>query len=695
MGLLHSLFRAATPDNPRFSLNDPEAWDTFLDGRRSAAGVRVNRELALCYAPWWRGINLLSNDVAKLPLAVYANQKPMGKTLDPEHPGFYLLRRKPNDWQTAGQLKKQLTAHALAHGNGYAYISRLGNGTPFNLSPLSPDATYPIRENGVLWYVTQIDGDRKKIPYENVLHIKGLGFDGLVGYSVYDKAREALGFGIGAAKYGSVFFRNQARPNVVLETPARLQRKELIELREEWERMQSGLENAHRTAVLHSGLKAVEMSVNAKDAQLLQSREFQAAEIALFIGVPAHKLGASGPHGYGTLEQENQSYLDESLDPWLVTWEEECEDKLLTEEEKRTDSHCYQFNRRCLVRANLVDRANYWSTALGGRPWALPDEAREEEGMNPLGGEASTYMNPLNMGQGGDDNDPKPPGKDKAAPDKPPDKPPPKKGNAQLETALKKGLADAAARMVRRVAVHAERAAKDPKGYLAWVGTCWAEHGPVFADALAASEDACRAVGANPPSSAADWLLVRLSAEYADLADDNTAKTLLAAVQARSVELATELPSELVGVFFGYSEDQERDDAGRFGVGGGAGKDRVATLGDRTEVKFVPHPNQRPDEVTIMADPHKVDQSFAKDAGYYIAPGGAGAIHGRREGVEAFMKKGEPLQASRTVMHEGEISFTDGRHRFSVLRDKGADKVALTVPREQKKEFLEKFGVGK
>jgi HK97 family phage portal protein len=412
--------RSATPDNPRFSLNDPVAWDAFADGAPSASGVTVNRETALTYSPWWRGINLLSRDVAKVPLLVYGVQ---GKTRarDQKHPSYFLLRRKANIYQTAQAFKQQITGHAVGGGNGYAYISRRGDSSPAELLPLDPDHTYPVRENGKLWYVHEIAGESRKLPAEDVLHLKGYGFDGLQGYNVIRKARDSLGLGMGAARFQTIYFRNSARPAVVLETTSKLDDKQQTTLRESWERMHAGLENAHRTAILQNGLTAKILSFSAEDSQLIETRTFSIREVANWIGVPPHKLGDNSQSAYATLEQENQSYLDESLDPWFCAWEEECWDKLLTEEEKAKETHEIEFLRRALERADSAARAAYLRAALGGRPWVTQNEARAECGLDPSPDpKADEILEPLNMGQGGSNNDEKPP-----AP--PPKRPPVKK----------------------------------------------------------------------------------------------------------------------------------------------------------------------------------------------------------------------------------------------------------------------------
>ena len=175
----------------------------------------------------------------------------------------------------------------------------------------------------------------------------------------------------------------------MIEVPARLDEKQVQSLRENWERMQGGLENAHKTAILQGGAKLNPYSINARDSQLLETRQFEIREIALWIGVPPHKLGDSKNASYNSLSQENQSYLNESLNPWLIRWEEEIRMKLLTEEEKKSGTVYPKFNRKELASVDLAARQAYFVAALGGSGkarWMTPNEVREEEDLNPIEG---------------------------------------------------------------------------------------------------------------------------------------------------------------------------------------------------------------------------------------------------------------------------------------------------------------------
>ena len=483
-------------ENPTSSLSDPEDWvfDTFSGGARSTSGIRITHKTALTYAAVWRGINLISRDVAKIPLVVYRRLPEGGKERDRKHPAFRLLRRKPNSEMKAFDLKQILMAHALLQGNGYAYIFRRQDGTPESLIPLDPIETFPIRENGKLWYLTRVSipiagpapasgaaplpgketGERRKLRPEDVLHIKGLGYDGLVGYDVITIARETLGLGLAIRKYGSVFFKNHAIPGVILEHPLAIKPEAQANILKGWRRLVTGLDRAHSTMVLAEGMKAHVLAIDARKAQLKEMREFELREVANILGVPPHKLGDPTRTAFASLEQENQSYLNEALDGWLSQWEEECTDKLLTEQQKREDTHFCEFIREALVRADLATRTQSWnSRVLAG--WVTRDEARDAENMNPLpDGIGKITMRPANMVlEDGEDEEPLPPAQPVPPPspsdDNSDDEDDDKDRSAQLLAAHREMVESIARRFHKRIAFQAVRAAGKPDRFVTWI----------------------------------------------------------------------------------------------------------------------------------------------------------------------------------------------------------------------------------
>lgn len=394
--ILEHLIGAATPENPSFNLNSERDWENFLSGPPSASGVRINRDTALTYSPFWRGVNLLARDTARLPLHNYRRKANGGRERNKEHSSYRVILRKANRYQTAFHLKLQLTAHAIAGGNGYGYIYRRGNGTILppeedgGIVPLDPASTLPVRETignqSRVWYVTKVNGENRKLSPENVLHIKGLGYDGLVGYDVIQLARDPLGLGKAQERYRSKFFSNGAHLQIVLEAPGVIGPKQAQDILDSWGRIQGGLDNSHKTAVLHSGIKANALNNTARESQLAEGVELSIRDAANILGIPPHKLGAKTGESYASKEQENLDYLLQALDFWLVVWESECHEKLLTEDEKQDESAYFEFAREKLFETDLKTKAEYFTTGLAGKPWHTQNEARLAFNLEPIEG---------------------------------------------------------------------------------------------------------------------------------------------------------------------------------------------------------------------------------------------------------------------------------------------------------------------
>lgn len=459
------------------------------DEGKTPAGVRVTRNKALGYPAVWRAVSLISGDVGKLSLFVY-RQSGKNKEIDPAHPAYRLLLRKPNDAMTAFVFKQTLMLHALIHGNGYAYIDRDGGGRVKQLLILDPEANTPIRVDGELWYVYQPPkGEPRKLPAVEMLHIKGLGFDGLEGYPVLKIAKDALGAAIAARDHSARYFKNGARPGGVLEHPGpgKLSPEARKNMRESWERIHQGLENAHKVAILEEGVKYQGFASNARDAQLLETREFDAREVANIFGVPTHKLGDPSKVAYNSLGEENQSYYDDTLSRWLKVFAEEAHDKLLSEKEKASESHCVDFDYSEIQRANLTAQVDLVDKLVRCGVLNL-DEGRGIFSQNPIAdGKGQRHFIPSGMV----------PLEDAGA--KPTPAPAPKAERKAVPAGLRAVVADVAGRMARRLATHAEKAARGD--FKKWRDEGILEHHSVISEAFAPAVAVCRDFGIESPDS--------------------------------------------------------------------------------------------------------------------------------------------------------------------------------------------------
>jgi HK97 family phage portal protein len=386
----------------------PADWlfDTF-GGGPTDTGERVSRDRSLTVAAWWRGMNLLSFDVAKVPFHVMKRQEDGGKEKATNHPAYSLLKSRFNEYLTAFQGKLLLTFHRMMHGNGYAFINRDGTASPIELIQLDPELTWPVKANGRLYYMleipmeTDIDGnvtasDLRRVEATDVLHIKGLGYDGLVGYDVLTYARESLAMDLASRKYGAKFFAKGGQPAIILETPAGIPKNVADNLKTNWNKIRKGIEDAHRVALLTHGITAKVLSPTAQQSQFVELRKFNVRDIANFIGVPPHMLGDDAKSSFASIEMEDQRYLDGSLDPILATWEDECNSKLLTERQFRNDTHVCEFKREAVVSLDYKTKTE-GITNLTNNGLISDNEGRNILNLPSRGPEGDRFRIPANI----------------------------------------------------------------------------------------------------------------------------------------------------------------------------------------------------------------------------------------------------------------------------------------------------------
>jgi len=531
---------------------NPAQWliDWVWGGPKSAAGVRVNLKSMLSIAAVKQAVTIISGDVAKLPLHVFRNLPEGGRDRTKDHPAWYLLRRKPSTDLTAYPFKQTITAHALLHGNGYAFIARDRRNRPVDLVPMCPRATYPVRMDRRLWYITQVDGEDVRLSPSEVFHLRGLGSDGVMGYAVIDLAKESMGLTLAAQKFGSKFFGNDNTPGGLLEAPGKLTEQKADELRRRWDKMHSA-DNAHRLAIVEAGYKFTSISVPPEQAQFLETRKFQRTEVASWFNIPSHKLGDDSKTSRNSLAEENQSYLESTLEHWLCSWEEEAWDKLLTEKEKRSDEVFIEFQRLALLRADAGTRSNFYHNALLDG-WMNRDEVRDRENLNPIpDGQGKRYYTPLNMDAGDDtlvEDPPAEPGPDPRA-----------------KRTLAKLVAETCGRMLRWEVDAAERSAKKPSGYVAAIDDFYGQHADRLAASLATVVECLAAVAGSDvsPETVSRQVAAAHCAEAkqrllaaADLATDaETLRTQVAGVRDWIATQPAAIADHLITQFFGDDHD--------------------------------------------------------------------------------------------------------------------------------------------
>ena len=354
----------------------------------STSGKRVNERTAMQMTAVYSCVRILSEAVAGLPLHLYRYTESGGKEKAVDLPLYRLLHDQPNPEQTSFIFRETLMTHLLLWGNAYAQIIRNGRGEVVALYPLMPDRmTVDRDENGHLYYEYLVSQDEAhafkegtvQLSPRDVLHIPGLGFDGLVGYSPIAMAKNAIGMAIACEEYGAKFFANGAQPSGVLEHPGTL--KDPAKIRESWNSTFGGSQNANKVAVLEEGMKYSPISIAPEQAQFLETRKFQIDEIARIFRVPPHMVGDLDKSSFSNIEQQSLEFVTYTLDPWICRWEQSIVKSLLSDEEKKT--LFVKFNVDGLLRGDYQSRMQGYAVARQNG-WMSANDIRELENLDRI-----------------------------------------------------------------------------------------------------------------------------------------------------------------------------------------------------------------------------------------------------------------------------------------------------------------------
>ena len=336
MGILQGLFRSR--DKPQ-NRTVGSAYTFFMGG--STSGKPVNERSAMQMTAVYSCVRILAEAIAGLPLHVYKYNETGGKEKAVDHPLYLLLHDEPNPEMSSFVFRETLMTHLLLWGNAYAQIIRNGKGEVIALYPLMPNKMSVDRdENGQLYY-TYLRSNEEAHTMEgasvilkpcDVLHIPGLGFDGLVGYSPIAMAKNAIGMAIACEEFGAKFFANGAAPSGVLEHPGTI--KDPSRVRQAWQSQFGGSSNSGKVAVLEEGMKYTPISISPEQAQFLETRKFQINEIARIFRVPPHMVGDLEKSSFSNIEQQSLEFVKYTLDPWIIRWEQSMARVLLSLDEK-------------------------------------------------------------------------------------------------------------------------------------------------------------------------------------------------------------------------------------------------------------------------------------------------------------------------------------------------------------------------
>ena len=360
-----NLFKGWFKRKPTNSLNG-SGYRFMMGG--STSGKHVNERSAMQMTAVYACVRILSESIASLPVHLYCNEAEGSKTRAVKHPLYRILHDEPNPEMTSFVFRETLMTHLLLWGNAYAQIIRNGKGEVIGLYPLMPNRMTVDRDAfGKICYRYQIqDSDAHTgktgnvtLKPSDVLHIPGLGFDGLVGYSPIAMAKNAIGLSIATEEYGARFFANGATPGGILEFPGTVKNPESI--RESWNKGFSG-NNAHKVAILEEGMKYTPISISPEQAQFLETRKFQIDEIARIFRVPPHMVGDLEKSSFSNIEQQSLEFVKYTLEPWIIRWEQSLNRALLSETEK--PDYFVKFNVDGLLRGDYQSRMNGYAIGI-------------------------------------------------------------------------------------------------------------------------------------------------------------------------------------------------------------------------------------------------------------------------------------------------------------------------------------------
>lgn len=381
--------RAASVENPAVPLSSSALLD-FLGKSRVTAGVDVNEGSALGMPAVWRAVNLIAGTSASLPLHAYRSDDDVRLAVSSGQAANLLAAPHPD--MTPFEFWEQVYAHLLLWGNAYIRTLRNPLGQVAELWPIHPSRVRAGRAmDGTKVY--QIDGNRSDpLTDREIMHIPAFGYDGICGTSPIRAARQGIGLALAAEEFGARLFSNGSLASGILQTEQRLEQAQADALKERWKAKHSGLANAHEVVVLDSGAKFEQLTIPPEDAQFIESRRFQIAEVARIFGVPPHMLmDTERSTSWGTgIEQQGIGFVVYTLRPWLVRVEQRMT-RLL-----KPAAVYAKYSVEGLLRGDTKGRYDGYAVARQWG-WLTVNEIRKLEELPPVEG-GDELLRPLNMG---------------------------------------------------------------------------------------------------------------------------------------------------------------------------------------------------------------------------------------------------------------------------------------------------------
>lgn len=476
-GLLTRLLepKAATPDQ----------FDDYWYGaveQPTITGINVNADSALKTSAVYACVRVLAEAVASLPLITYKRRDDGGKERWSKHPVYGLLHDRPNRWQTSFEWREMMMGHVLLRGNAYSEIVSGPRGDVDELVPLHPDKVRPeLQANGdIKYWVKRTDGSERGVAQDDVFHMRGMSSDGIKGMSVIEYARESIGLSMATEQQAGRSFGQGTSIRGVLTHPSKLPEEAAKRLSQSWNAAYGGTAGAGKTAVLEEGMTWKAVGMNHADAQFVEMRNFQIADIARWFNVPGVMVGVVDKTAtYASAEQFFLSFVTNTVRPWLVRWEQRINGDLIL----ATAVYFAEFLVDALLRGDTKTRFEAYQIARQNG-WMNGDEIRAKENMNPIeGGMGKIYLQQANTVPLGTEP------QQAALP----------VGRTEAVSSQTHLLAEeAAARLLRKATVAVGKAAvkyaDDSDGFRSWCGTFYGKFAGEIAQSLHVSDEAAAEV---------------------------------------------------------------------------------------------------------------------------------------------------------------------------------------------------------
>lgn len=377
------------------SLRTPKEWLVAFSGNLpTKAGPVVSTKTAMSLTAVYAAIKIISWTMASLPLHVYRRGQ-NGKEKATSDPLYKILHDEPNPEQTSFQWRSLMFTMQNIYGAGVSEIEYGTNGEILNLWPIPTNAITPKRtQSKQLFYAVQVDGRERLLAPWQVLVFPALSSSIDEWMSPITQHRETIGAAMAAKDFGARTFGQGVNPSGILsglKFPTDVSEKTI---KEKYSDQYAGLENSHRLMLLEDGTKFERVGLPPEDAQYLETRRFDIAEIARIFNVPLHLLQeVSGTTSWGSgIEELNIGFVTYTLRPYAVQWEQEIKKKLLGD----TPELFAEFLFDGLLRGKLSERVTAYATARQWG-WMSTNDIREIENMNRIGAEGDSYLVPMNM----------------------------------------------------------------------------------------------------------------------------------------------------------------------------------------------------------------------------------------------------------------------------------------------------------